>query len=200
MKFVPLPRSFYEPSAAQVAPALLGQWLLRKRPSGVVGGPIVETEAYLVDDPACHGYGRQTPRNKPMYGPPGHAYVYFIYGNHWCFNTVCCPSGIAEAVLIRAIEPVFGKDQMLAERAVLNEVQLTNGPAKLCEALAVNGSLNGVKLWRNDSPILVARNPDLDRFLEERGPVVTTRRIGITKAADLELRFYLKGSAYVSRK
>ena len=200
MKFSPLPASFYRPSAAKVAPALLGHFLVRNTPEGVCGGPIVETEAYLVDDPACHGYGRVTPRNKPIYGAPGRAYVYFIYGNHWCFNTVCCPVGIAEAVLVRAIEPLFGKELMLAARPVAQELQLTNGPAKLCEALRIDGSLNGAELWKSEERVFVARNRQLAEFLTSNGPVVTTLRVGITKAAHLPLRFYLADSKYVSRK
>jgi len=200
MKFVPLPISFYRPSAAEVAPALLGHFLVRNTPHGLCGGAIVETEAYLVDDPACHGYGRETPRNKPMYGPPGHAYVYFIYGNHWCFNTVCAPVGVAEAVLVRAIEPLFGIELMRAARPVADDVQLTNGPAKFCEALQIDGTMNGTELWRDDAPVYIARNPQKRRFLTERGALITTTRIGITKAADLALRFYVAGSKYVSRR
>ena len=108
MKFVLLPQSFYEPSAEVVAPRLLGQWLIRKTPNGFCGGPIVETEAYLIDDPASHGFVGETVRNRVMYGPPGRAYVYLIYGAHFCVNADCQGVGRAEAVLIRAIEAEFG--------------------------------------------------------------------------------------------
>ena len=97
-----LPRTLYHPSAAVVAPRLLGHILVRRTDEGVMAGIIVETEAYVVDDPACHGYGGESARNRSMYGPPGHAYVYFIYGVYWCFNAVCRPNDVAEAVLIRA--------------------------------------------------------------------------------------------------
>jgi len=200
VSLIPLPESFFGPSAAEVAPALLGHLLIRQTPHGICGGPIVETEAYLTDDPACHGYGRQTPRNRVMYGPPGRAYVYFIYGNHWCFNTVCQPEGIAEAVLVRAIEPVFGKELMLAARPVTSEIQLTNGPAKFCEALKITRELDGVDLADSSSLIYIARHPKLQQFLKDRAPLITTTRIGITKAADLPLRFYLAGSSYISRR
>jgi DNA-3-methyladenine glycosylase len=174
--------------------------LIRNTPDGMCGGAIVETEAYLVDDPACHGYARETPRNRVMYGPPGRAYVYFIYGNHWCFNTVCQQPGVAEAVLVRAIEPLFGKELMLAARPVSSDIQLTNGPAKFCEALKIDRELDGVPLFDDKSRVYVARNPKLKQFLSERAPLVTTTRVGITKAADLPLRFYLAGSAFVSRR
>src|ERR1043166_7469460 len=105
-----LPRSFFEPSAKIVAPLLLGHYLIRNTPLGPCGGPIVETEAYLIDDPACHGAPGPTRRNRVMFGAPGHGYVYLIYGFHFCANAVCRPAGVAEAVLIRAIEPLFGKE------------------------------------------------------------------------------------------
>ena len=200
VKFRPLEQSFYEPSAAAVAPALLGHFLIRKTPEGICGGPIVETEAYLFDDPACHGYGRETPRNKVMYGPPGRAYVYFIYGNHWCFNTICQPAGIAEAVLVRAVEPLFGIEIMEAARKVGKPIQLANGPGKLCQAMKIGRTLDGVDLCDAESPVFVARNPDLSDFLKLKGPITTTERIGITKAAHLPLRFVLPGSPSVSRK
>src|ERR1051325_7129429 len=107
--FSPLSRTFYEPSAKVVAPELLGHFLIRNTPDGPCGGAIVETEAYLVDDAACHGAPGETKRNRVMFGHPGHCYVYLIYGFHFCVNTVCRPAGIAEAVLIRAIEVNFGE-------------------------------------------------------------------------------------------
>src|SRR5258708_996349 len=136
--FKPLPRSFYEPSAKVVAPRLLGHWLIRNTPKGPCGGPIVETEAYLRDDPACHGAPGLTQRNRVMFGPQGHGYVYFIYGAHYCVNAVCMPAGVAEAVLIRAIEPALMKEAMIEQRPVRNSHQLTNGPAKLCQALDID--------------------------------------------------------------
>ncbi len=113
---VPLPRAFYEPPADKVAPRLLGHWLLRRTRRGWCGGPIVETEAYLWDDPACHAAPGLRPRNRVMFGPPGHAYVYFIYGAHYCVNAVCRPAGTGEAVLIRAIEAVVGQEIMEENR------------------------------------------------------------------------------------
>ena len=102
--FSPLPRGFYEPSAKVVAQELLGHFLIRNTPDGFCGGPIVETEAYLVGDAACHAAPGPTNRNRVMFGHPGHAYVYLIYGFHFCVNAVCRPAGIAEALLIRAVE------------------------------------------------------------------------------------------------
>ena len=200
LKFTPLPRSFYAPSAALVAPLLLGHLLVRQTPGGPCGGIIVETEAYLADDPACHGFKGETPRNRAMFGPPGHAYVYFIYGNHWCANAVCRPQGCAEAVLIRAIEPTLGEAAMRARRSVTNIHQLTNGPAKLCEALDIDRALDGLDLCDTQSPLFIAGHPDHAGLLRERGPLATTTRIGLSKAADRPLRFCLAGSPWVSRR
>src|SRR6516225_5254593 len=133
-QFSPLPRSFYEPSAKVVAPELLGHFLIRNTPNGPCGGAIVETEAYLVGDPACHAAPGLTKRNRVMFGHPGHGYVYLIYGFHFCVNAVCRPAGTAEAVLIRAIEAAFDVPFMISHRGVREERQLTNGPAKLCQA------------------------------------------------------------------
>ena len=198
--FVPLPRSFYGPSAAVVAPLLLGHCLIRRTPEGLCGGAIVETEAYLADDPACHAFRGETVRNRAMFGPPGHAYVYFIYGNHHCVNAVCRPPGFGEAVLIRAIEPGLGEDAMRKRRSVVSPHQLTNGPGKLCQALDIRRELDGADLCDAAAPLIIARNPRRERFLIERGPIVTAPRVGITKAPGLPLRFYLDGSPCISRR
>jgi DNA-3-methyladenine glycosylase len=198
--FIPLPRSFYEPSSAVVAPRLLGHWLIRNSPEGPCGGPIVEVEAYHEDDPASHAFGGETIRNRAMYGPPGHAYVYLIYGFHFCVNAVCRPAGRAEAVLIRAIEAEVGVDVMRRNREAATTFALTNGPGKLCAALAIDRKLDGVDLCDASSPLFIAKNPRLAQFRRQRGPVVVSARIGITKAAALPLRFYLGGSPFISRR
>ena len=198
--FTPLPREFYRPSARVVAPRLLGHWLVRNTPLGPCGGPIVETEAYLINDPACHGAPGPTPRNRVMFGEPGHAYVYLIYGLHFCVNVVCRPAGTAEAILIRAVEATLGEHLLHHRRAVPKNEHLTNGPAKLCEAMEIDRSLNGADLCSPHSPLFIARSQSLARFRRERGPIVVTTRIGLTRAADLPLRFYLDGSPFVSKR
>ena len=194
-----LPRSFYEPSAREVAPGLLGHWLLRRTPSGWCGGLIVETEAYLRGDPACHAASGLTPRNRVMFGPPGHAYVYFIYGAHYCVNAVCRPGGIAEAVLIRALEPRTGLEFLRHHRTVSRIEHLTNGPAKLCEAMAIDRKLDGADLCARSTALVIARNRQRAAYLAQWGPLVTTARIGITRAAELPLRFLLHRSPFISR-
>jgi DNA-3-methyladenine glycosylase len=198
--FTPLPRSFYQPSAEIVAPLLLGHWLVRNLPGGPCGGPIVETEAYLADDPASHGFGGQTVRNRAMYGPPGRAYVYLIYGFHFCVNAVCRPAGCAEAVLIRAIEAEAGLETMRQNRPAASTFGFTSGPGKLCAALAIDRQLDGVDLCDASSPLFIAKNPNLARFRRQRGPVSILARVGITKAAELPLRFFLGGSPFISRR
>ena len=197
--FRPLPRRFYEPSAQEVAPALLGHWLVRNTPNGPCGGPIVETEAYLIGDPACHGTPGPTARNRVMFGEPGHGYVYLIYGNYFCMNVVCQPPGVAEAVLIRSIEVALGEVSMRRRRQVDAVRDLTNGPGKLCLALDIDRRLDGIDLCDAKSRLFVARNPAVLKFRQERGPMVTTTRIGLTKAAHMPLRFYLEGSPFVSK-
>jgi len=198
--FLPLPRSFFEPSASLVAPLLLGRLLIHNAPEGRIGGIIVETEAYLADDPASHAFRGQTARNRSMFGPPGHAYLYFIYGNHWCFNAVCGARGVGEAVLVRAIEPVFGLGLMRLRRRVAADQQLTNGPGKLCAALGLDRGFDGMDLCDANSPVFMAENPDRRKLLAGQGTVTTSPRIGISKAAHLPLRFHLRGNIHVSRR
>lgn len=190
---------FFARSAALVAPDLLGHFLFRRLADGVCGGLIVETEAYLHDDPACHAYRGRTARNAAMFGPPGRSYVYFIYGNHFCFNAVCQPEGIGEAVLIRALEPILGLDLMTRHRPSGETHGWTNGPAKLCQALRIDRSLNGVDLLADDSPIGLARHPARNRYLRSQGPIHSGPRIGISQARDLPLRFYFGASLHLSR-
>jgi DNA-3-methyladenine glycosylase len=135
-----------------------------------------------------------------MFGPPGFAYVYLIYGYHYCVNAVCQPAGIAEAILIRAVEPIVGRSLMVQRRPVTDDHSLTNGPAKLCEALDIDRKLDGTDLCDAASPLVIAENPEYESFRAKHEPLVTTVRIGITQGADLPLRFYLDGSRFVSRK
>jgi DNA-3-methyladenine glycosylase len=200
MTFAPLPRSFFEPSAKSVAPRLLGHWLIRRLAGGFCGGPIVETEAYLAGDPASHAYRGETARNRAMYGPPGRAYVYFIYGVHFCVNVVCQPAGCAEAVLIRALEAQFGEEWMRQNRPCASSMQLSNGPGKLCAALAIDRKLDAVDLCDAASPLFIAGNPGAAAWRRQRGPIVAAARLGLTQAADWPLRFFLEGSPYVSRR
>jgi len=193
----PIPREFYLQDTRTAAQRLLGQIVSRRLPTGeVLSGVIVETEAYLTDDPACHAYRGQTPRNSAMFGPPGHAYVYFTYGLHMMLNLVCAPEGTAEAVLIRALEPVEGIETMRRHRGGIVETrQLTNGPGKLAQALALTQlSHNGVDVTDPASDLLVLPNkyPPFD--------MVATTRIGITQGMDLPWRYYVAGNPYISRK
>jgi DNA-3-methyladenine glycosylase len=199
-EFVPLPRSFYQPSAEVVARRLLGHWLVRNSREGPLAGAIIETEAYLCNDPACHAANGQTERNRVMWGEHGRAYVYLIYGMHFCFNAVCRPAGVAEAVLVRALEPVRGEELMQARRPVEQRRDLTSGPAKLCAAMSIDRGQDGLDLCDADSPLFIARNPRVKQFRAKRGPMVTATRIGISRAAELPLRFYLGGSLFVSRR
>ncbi|MGN6384996.1 MAG: DNA-3-methyladenine glycosylase [Verrucomicrobiota bacterium] len=198
--FKPLHRSFYEPSAKVVAPKLLGHFLIRKTPDGFCGGEIVETEAYVKGDPACHAYVGRTARNRVMWNEPGHAYVYLIYGFYFCFNTVCRPIDEAEAVLIRAVEARWGIEWMQQNRPVEKIRDLTSGPGKLCVAMKIDRSHDGVDLCSTESTIFIAENPQLKSFRRSRSPKVTTTRIGLTQAADWPFRSYLDKSHFISKR
>jgi DNA-3-methyladenine glycosylase len=175
----PLPASFYEADTLAVARRLLGAWLVRRLPGGgLLAGRVVETEAYLQGDEAMHAYRRRTPRNAPMFGPPGTSYVYFIYGAHHCLNVVTEPEGVASAVLIRGLDGVAG----------------ANGPGKLCRVLGLDLSHNRLDLTSRDSPLWIARGKKLTV------PIVTTTRIGLTRAVEQPWRFYVLGSAGVSKR
>lgn len=199
-EFKPLARSFYEPSARVVAKRLLGHYLLRRTPGGYCGGAIVETEAYVQNDPACHAFVGLTNRTRTMFGRPGHAYVYLIYGFYNCFNTVCCEEGIAEAVLIRAIEPMFEIERMQKNRGRQEHLHLASGPGKLCVAMDIRRTHDQGDLTDVQSEVIVAENSQFAKYRRKNGGVHVTTRIGINKAADWPLRFYLKDSPYVSKR
>jgi DNA-3-methyladenine glycosylase len=189
----PLPAGFYDRPTELVARELLGAVLERRMPEGLARGRIVETEAYLgPDDPACHAAAGLTNRNRALFGPPGTAYVYFIYGMHWCVNAVTRERGHGSAVLIRALEPLDGLALMQSRRGPVPAAALTNGPAKLCDALAIDGTLDGVRLDRGPLRILEgSRLPE--------GRVAIGPRVGITLAADWPLRFFERDNPHVSR-
>jgi DNA-3-methyladenine glycosylase len=177
---------FFARSVHEVAPDLIGCTLLVDG----VGGAIVEVEAYDHEDPASHGFRGETARNRSMFGPPGHAYVYRSYGIHWCLNLVCEEKGVAAAVLLRALEPAHGVEEMRARRNLDEPRLLCSGPGRLCQALAVTGEHDGLPLDR----------PPFE--LRARGgepEIVTGPRVGITQAADLPWRYGLAGSPYLSR-
>ncbi|HML14353.1 MAG TPA: DNA-3-methyladenine glycosylase [Xanthobacteraceae bacterium] len=183
---VRLTRAFFDRSVHAVAPELIGATLLVNG----VGGTIVEVEAYDHEDPAAHGYRGRTARNAVMFGPAGHAYVYRSYGIHWCLNFVCEPEGVANAVLIRALEPTAGIPLMQKRRRMQDVRLLCAGPGRLCEALGVTRAHDGLAL---DAPPfrLMARPRALALAV---GP-----RIGITKAADKPWRYGLAGSRFLSK-
>jgi DNA-3-methyladenine glycosylase len=183
---VELGSSFFARSVHEVAPELIGCTLLVEG----VGGPIVEVEAYDHEDPAGHGFRGRTERNRSMFGPPGHAYVYRSYGIHWCLNLVCEQDGVAAAALVRALEPVHGLEQMRVRRRAEDLRLLCSGPGKLCQALAVSRGHDGLPLDR----------PPFE-LLRRDGPVevVSGPRVGISAAADLPWRYGLAGSPFVSR-
>ncbi len=189
-----LPRSFYARDTVEVALDLLGRVLVNFSPEGITAGLIVETEAYLQGDPACHAARGMTPRNRVMFGPPGHAYVYFIYGMHYCFNAVTNLEGVGEAVLVRALEPKEGVELMAKRRGRVQLRDLCRGPARLVQAMGINRYHNGADLTRG--PLVICRGEES----AGRGEIVTAPRVGIKEGADLPLRFYLRDNPYVSKR
>ncbi|HLX45379.1 MAG TPA: DNA-3-methyladenine glycosylase [Bryobacteraceae bacterium] len=185
----PLSRSFYLRPTIEVARALLGTVIVHGRTSG----RIVETEAYLgVGDGAAHTARGPTPRTQVIFGPPGHAYVYLIYGMYECLNLVCEPDGIAGCVLIRAVEPLEGLPLMRRRRPAASRIEdLANGPGKLTRALGIDLRQNGVDVTRG--PLLVSAPPNTEPV-----DIAVSRRIGITKSPDLPLRFFIRGNRFVS--
>jgi DNA-3-methyladenine glycosylase len=176
-----LPRSFYARGTVEVARDLLGKVIRH----GSASARIVETEAYLgTDDAAAHSARGPTPRTRVIFGPPGHAYVYLIYGMHYCLNIVAEPDGVAGCVLIRAVEPM---------NATAGIALTSNGPGKLTRALGITLNHYGVDLTRG--PITLHKPTDLERF-----EIGTSPRIGISQAAELPLRFFIKGNRFVSRE
>ncbi|HMI49345.1 MAG TPA: DNA-3-methyladenine glycosylase [Gemmatimonadaceae bacterium] len=189
-----LPASFYERETEIVAREMLGTVLECETEQGTASGIIVETEAYIGEhDLACHAAVGRTARTEPLYGPPGIAYVYFIYGMYWCVNAVTRASGLPSAVLVRALEPLDGIALMHKRRPrITHSADLTNGPGKLCTALGITGSLNGKSLRRK--PIMIREG---ERVSDDQ--VEITARIGITRSADWPLRWIVRGNRFVSK-
>ncbi|HEX4961043.1 MAG TPA: DNA-3-methyladenine glycosylase [Thermoanaerobaculia bacterium] len=199
-RFRPLPSSFYRRPAETVAQDLLGRYLVRELEGERLVLRLVETEAYLgAPDRASHAWGgRRTPRNESLYLPGGHAYVYFIYGMHFCLNAVTGEAGVGSAVLLRAGAPVAGEERMAQNRGWLKKVRpgdLAGGPGKLCQALAIGRELDGVLL--NGPPLYIAKGEPV-----EEGRIVASPRIGVDyagEAAAWPLRFSVRGEGSVSR-
>ena len=194
-----LKEEFFDCDPRRVARALLGKLLIRKTPRGVLAGRIVETEAYLgEDDEAAHSFVGKTARNAVLFGPPGRAYVYFIYGNHYCLNVSCLRDGVAGGVLFRALEPVVGIEEMAAARGVRTGIRgdlrkISSGPGRMAAAF-------GVTRERDNDKSFVSAKSDLrigaDGYRVRR--VIVTPRIGIVKSAVMPLRYLVAGNRFVS--
>jgi DNA-3-methyladenine glycosylase len=205
----PLPRSFYARPVLQVARDCIGKTLVHRSPDGVTVGRIVEAEAYRgPEDRAAHSWnGRRTPRTEVMFGPPGYAYVFFVYGMHHNFNIVTGRVGEPHAVLIRAVEPMAGLDLMARRRGVdATRRELTNGPGKLCQAFAIHREHNGADLCASDLVLLpgapVGQSARSEAPANARARVVRSPRVGIDYAGSWAAklwRFFDPDSAYVSR-
>jgi DNA-3-methyladenine glycosylase len=195
----PLPRAFFARDPRRVARELLGKVLVRREQHGALTARIVEVEAYLGErDPAAHASAGKTLRNAVLFGPPGHAYIYFIYGNHYCLNVSCEPEGKAGSVLFRAVEPLTGIEAMARSRGIelrssKDWRNLTSGPGRLCEAFGITRTRdNACDLTSDASSLWLG-----DDGCRIRG-IVVTPRVGIVKAADKPLRYVLAGNRFVS--
>jgi DNA-3-methyladenine glycosylase len=198
-----LPRDVLGRPASEVAPALLGCVLVHDSPAGPVAAAVVETEAYAgLADPASHAFRGPTARTAVMFGPPGHAYVYFSYGMHYCVNLVCGPDGEAGAVLLRAGRVTLGQALAAARRAgaagrggraAVTERELARGPGKLCQALGIDGSLNGADVCDLASPLRICAGAAVPAGSVRSGP-----RVGVSQAAQVPWRFWIDGEPCVS--
>jgi len=194
-----LTRSFFNRDPRLVGPDLLGKILVRRQGRKLLTGRIVEVEAYLgTDDPAAHASIGKTLRNAVLFGPPGYAYVYFIYGNHYCLNVSCLPDGTPGGILFRALEPLQGMEEMFKLRGIAEEIdlrRLTSGPGRLAAAFGITRERdNGKDLTNSKSDLYIAD----DGTPPPR--VLITQRIGITKAAEMPLRYIVAGNRFVSGK
>lgn len=188
-----LQRQFYERDTTTVAQDMLGKMLIHETTGGVLSGLIVETEAYFGgDDPASHAARGKTKRSSIMFGEPGIAYVYLNYGIHDLLNVVTETEGIPGAVLIRALQPLQGKDIMFKNRSVKHELELTNGPGKLTKAMGIDRSFNGQRITGGCLYIVNGRRKNVS--------IKASSRIGISVAQDALLRYYVEGNPFVSKK
>jgi DNA-3-methyladenine glycosylase len=193
-RFRKLPKEFYIRSSVIVAKELIGKYLFRNTGKEILSGIIVETEAYTGrTDPAAHSYNGKTPRNEVMFDEGGAAYVYFTYGNHFCFNTVTGKKNTPSAVLIRGIEPLEGIRIMKKNRGTDDLYNLTNGPGKLTKAFSIDKKLNGANLNGNEIYIAEAAGNN------KKYSIMKSKRIGITKNPDKLYRFYVKDNPFVSK-
>ena len=190
-----LPRAFFGRPSVEVAPDLLGCVLEHETPDGLVAVRLTEVEAYAgAADPASHAYRGRTQRTAVMFGPPGHAYVYFTYGMHFCVNLVCLPEGAASAVLLRAGEIVAGEAIARSRRPSSGDRDLARGPARLCQALAIDRSGNGADVCDPASGLRVrGGGPAMGPAVVRSGP-----RVGVSQGADTQWRFWLDGERTVS--
>jgi DNA-3-methyladenine glycosylase len=188
----PNPLAFLDGPASDVAPLILGSIIERTIDGQLLRARIVEVEAYDQTDAASHSYKGSTPRTEIMFGPSGHLYVYFTYGMHYCCNIVTGPPGYGAAVLLRAAEPLAGQMEMVRRRDGQEGLNLTNGPAKLCQALGIDKALNGHDLQK--APLRL-----IPGFLFPGERISQTTRIGITRAVDVPWRFYISDNRFVSK-